>query len=237
MAIDSDLKSSSDVTRRPYLRPTLTINITPIPKHWDLTSRNINIDINEDDGYILSANGEGSASGVFIPCDTLSGISNARRGRLRIKSQMLYRRRVSAKPTSPTLNVTCTTPSSGLRFYDMLPSTPSKPSTDFKDLYNSLRQRDAALVASPTRKHKEAPDVFSVSPPLTPATSSPSSPPRQQRPVLHVKTSSPVGTSAPPPTPALSSPSAPQFRPSGRLPKRPALPAWPTEHYPRAVVV
>lgn len=125
MAIDSDLvkislflcfvhmlnqpqKSSSDITRRPYLRPTLTINTAPVPKHWDLSSRNVNIDIDEEDGYVLSANGEASASGIFVPCDTLSGIGNARRGR-RVRPQMLYRRRVSTQPTSPTLSVTCPT--------------------------------------------------------------------------------------------------------------------------------
>jgi hypothetical protein len=78
-----------------------------------------------------------------------------------------------------------------------------------------------------------------ISPSLSPAASYTSSPSRQQRPVLYVQTSSPVGTSAPPPTPALPSPcpSASQFRPSGRLPKRPPLPVWSAEYYPRAVVV
>jgi hypothetical protein len=99
--------SSSDITRRPYTRPVLTINITPMPKHWDVvTSGDTDLDINEEDGYVLSATGEGSA--FFVPCDALSGIRTARRGR-RIKSQVLYRRRLSANLTSPTSNITCTT--------------------------------------------------------------------------------------------------------------------------------
>ena len=96
----------SDITRRPYVRPELKINIAPTPKHWVLTSREAVLDINEDDGYVLSANGEGSGSGVFIPCDALSGISNARPGRPRAKPQILHRRRVSGIATSPTLSDT-----------------------------------------------------------------------------------------------------------------------------------
>ncbi len=96
--------SQSEITRRPYVRPELKLNITPTPKHWVLTSKEEDLDINEDDGYVLSANGDGSESGVFIPCDALSGISNARPGRPRAKPQILHRRRVSGIPTSPTLS-------------------------------------------------------------------------------------------------------------------------------------
>jgi hypothetical protein len=105
----SPQKSSSEITRRPYIRPALMIDITPTPKHWDVSSSDTDLDINEEDGYVLSANGEGSASGVFIPCDALSGIRNVRRGRLRVKPEVFYRRRLSANPTSPTLNITCPT--------------------------------------------------------------------------------------------------------------------------------
>ncbi|KAH9976095.1 hypothetical protein BGW80DRAFT_900403 [Lactifluus volemus] len=132
-------------------------------------------------------------------------------------------------------------PSSGRYFYDLLPPTPSTPNTDFTHFYNNLRERERvrdALQATASPTCKEAPEVLPVSPPATPATSSPSSSPRrQQRPVLYVKTSSPVGTSAPPPTPALPTPSTPQFRPSARMPKRPVLPAWPVQYCPPAVVV
>ena len=95
-----------DIIRRPYVRPELKINITPTPKHWILTSKQEALDINDDDGYVLSANGEGPESGVFIPCDALSGISVARPGRLRphLKPQILHRRRVSGIATSPTLS-------------------------------------------------------------------------------------------------------------------------------------
>ncbi|KAI9441543.1 hypothetical protein H4582DRAFT_1392262 [Lactarius indigo] len=225
----------SDITRRPYVRPELKLSITPTPKHWVLTSKEEDLDINEEDGYVLSANGDGSESGVFIPCDALSGISNARPGRLRTKPQILHRRRVSGIAVSPTLSDTNspTTPFSGSRIRHLLPSTPSTPDTDFRKLCNSVRLVDAPPIATRS-KLKDAPGMSLVSPPTAPALSRTPSTPRQLRPVLYVKTSSPVGTSPPPPTPALPSP---QFRPSGRLPKRPPIPVWAPEHYPRAVAV
>ncbi|KAH9067720.1 hypothetical protein EDB87DRAFT_1818892 [Lactarius vividus] len=216
----------SDITRRPYVRPELKLNIAPTPKHWVLTSKEDDLDINEEDGYVLSANGDGSRSGVFVPCDALSGISNARPGRLRAKPQILHRRRVSGIAVSPTLSDTSslTTPFSGSRIRHLLPPTPSTPDTDFRKLCNSVRLLDA----SPITTRSKPLDTPAVSLSRTPST------PRQLRPVLYVKTSSPVGTSPPPPTPALPSP---QFRPSGRLPKRPPIPVWAPEHYPRAVAV
>jgi hypothetical protein len=102
----SSQDAASDITRRPYVRPELKVNITPTPKHWILTSKEAELDINEDDGYVLSATGEGSESGVFIPCDALSGISVARPGRQRTKPQVLHRRRVSGIATSPTVSDT-----------------------------------------------------------------------------------------------------------------------------------
>ncbi|KAH9037963.1 hypothetical protein EDB84DRAFT_1653722 [Lactarius hengduanensis] len=208
-----------DITRRPYVRPELKLNFTPTPKHWVLTSKEDDLDINEEDGYVLSANGDGSGSGVFVPCDALSGISNARPGRLRAKPQILHRRRVSGIAMD-TL--------SGSRIRHLLPPTPSTPDTDFRTLCNSVRLLDASPITKPNG------GVLLVSPPIAPALSRTPSTPRQLRPVLYVKTSSPVGTSPPPPTPALPSP---QFRPSGRLPKRPPIPVWAPEYYPRAVAV
>ncbi|KAH9175049.1 hypothetical protein EDB89DRAFT_434862 [Lactarius sanguifluus] len=219
----------SDITRRPYVRPELKLNITPTPKHWVLTSKEDDLDINEEDGYVLSANGDGSGSGVFVPCDALSGISNARPGRLRAKLQILHRRRVSSIAMSDTNSPT--TPFSGSRIRHLLPPTPSTPDTDFRTLCNSVRLLDASPIA--TRSIPNG-GVSLVSSPIAPALSRPPSTPRQLRPVLYVKTSSPVGTSPPPPTPALPSP---QFRPSGRLPKRPPIPVWAPEYYPRAVAV
>lgn len=231
----------SDITRRPYVRPELRINITPTPKHWLLTSNEEALDINEDDGYVLSANGEVSGSGFFIPCDALSGISNARPGRLRAKPQILHRRRVSGIATSPTLSDMSSPTSfsfSGSRIRHLLPPTPSTPDTDFKKLYNSMRLLDGSPVAVSQAARSKPKDAFEppmLSPPIAPAVLSRTpSTPRQSRPVLYVKTNSPVGTSPPPPTPALPSP---QFRPSGRLPKRPTIPVWPPEYYPRAVAV
>ncbi|KAI9465194.1 hypothetical protein BJY52DRAFT_1209622 [Lactarius psammicola] len=227
--------SQSDIIRRPYVRPELKLNITPTPKHWVLTSKEEDLDINEDDGYVLSANGDGSGSGAFIPCDALSGISNARPGRPRAKPQILHRRRVSGIATSPTLSdmSSPTTSFTNSRIRHLLPPTPSTPDTDFKKLCNSMRLFDVSPVATRSRP-KDAPDMPLVSPPIAPVLSRTPSTPRQLRPVLYVKTSSPVGTSPPPPTPALPSP---QFRPSGRLLKRPAIPVWPPEYYPRAVAV
>jgi hypothetical protein len=129
---------------------------------------------------------------------------------------------------------------SDFRIYDRLPPTPATPNTDFKNLFNSLRQRDAFPLHTAKVVPSEVPSVsLPISPPPSPAVSRTSSSSRQQRPVLFVQTSSPVGTSAPPSTPVLPSPcpSASQLRPSGRLPKRPPLPVWSAEHYPRAVVV
>src|SRR5712671_1353556 len=110
---------------------------------------------------------------------------------------------------------------------------------DIKNLYNSLHQRDALPVvkAAPS---EVPPALPPITPPVSPVVSrTPSSSLRQQRPLLHVQMNSPVGTSPPPPTPAFATPSptTSQFRSSGWLPKRPALPVWPAEHYSHAVVV
>lgn len=253
-------QDQSSPARRQYIRPALRlVDCPPTPPHWDLVSRKG--DVSEEDGYILSANGEGSTSGVFVPCDPLSAVRRARAGRLRIKPTVLQRRRVllgiTTSPISPTHAVSASSShlptnhssqrsisaqpsssSSGVLLRDRLPPTPLTPNTDFKNLYNSLRKCDV-LPAAKTAAFTEIPPAFPISPPVSPAVSATSSSPRQQRPILHVQTSSPVGTSAPPSTPALTSPSPStfQFRPSGRLPKRPPLPVWPAEHYPRAVVV
>jgi len=235
MFVNADSDHLFDSTRRPYIRPVAVwVDCSPVPQHWDLLTSEIkDLDISQEDGYVLSANGEGSTSGVFVPCEPLSSIRRARPGRLRIKPLVLHRRRVVGITTSPI----SPTSSSGLRIRGRLPPTPSTPNTDFRNLFNSLRQRDAHPVAkvAPT----EVSPTLLISPPASPAVLR--TPPfvRQQRPVLHVQTSSPVGTSAPPPTPSVPSPSPSpsQFRPSGRLPKRSILPVWPAEYYPRAVVI
>lgn len=252
---------SSDSPRRPYVRLALRVDCAAAPPHWDLTSGGKDLDISEEDGYVLSANGEASPStlGVLVPCEPLTAVSRARPGRLRVKPWILHRRRVfdiTTSPTSPTVsassllslppppasslttllhNQSLSPQPSGFRIRDRLPLTPSTPNTDFKNLCNNLRQRDAL----PKAASSEVPQISPISPPTSPAVSCTPSSPRQQRPVLHVQTSSPVGTSAPPPTAALPSPSPSpsQFRPSGRLPKRPALPVWPAEYYPRVVAV
>ena len=99
---------SHSPARRQYIRPALRIDCppsttTPKPKHWDLASRVSNLDVKEEDGYVLSANGEEYTSGVFVPCEPLSAISRARPGprRLRIKPMVLHRRRISGITTSP----------------------------------------------------------------------------------------------------------------------------------------
>ena len=86
--------------RRQYIRPALLVDCpSTTPKHWDLASRVSNPDVREEDGYVLSANGEGSTSGVFVPCEPLSAVRRARQGRLRIKP-MLQRRRILGITTS-----------------------------------------------------------------------------------------------------------------------------------------
>ena len=108
--------------RRQYIRPAaLRIDCppsTPTPKHWDLASRVGNMDVREEDGYVLSANGEESTSGVFVPCEPLSAVRRARpgrlTGRLRIKPMVLHRRRVLGITTSP---ISPTTVSERLLFF------------------------------------------------------------------------------------------------------------------------
>ena len=98
--------------RRQYIRPSsLRIDCPPTPKHWDLASRVSNLDVREEDGYVLSANGEGSTSGVFVPCEPLSAVRRARPGRVRIKPMVLHRRRISGITTSP-INPTAVSASS-----------------------------------------------------------------------------------------------------------------------------
>ena len=261
-----DHSPSPNSTRRPYVCPPLWVHRPSVPQHWDLASGDKHPDISEEDGYVLSANGEGTTPGAFVPCEPLSAVRRARPGRLRIKPWILHRRRVSgiatSSPTSQTVSSVLSPetywplrpsrpldqslndqflpqPSSGLRIYDRLPPTPATPNTDFKNLFNSLRQRDALAHSAAKASPHEAPPYLPISPSSSPAVSRTPSSLRQQRPVLYVQTISPVGTSAPPSTPSLPShcPSAAPFRPSGRLPKRSPLPVWPAEHYPRAVVV
>jgi hypothetical protein len=157
----SPQKSLSDITRRPYIRPALTIDIAPTPKHWDVTSKGTVLDINEEDGYVLSANGEGSASGVFVSCDALSGVRNVRRGRLRVKPEVFYRRRLSANPTSPTLNITC--PTVSLRFCTIsisLNYSPSSLPLVFASAIYSL-----PLLPPPTRTSRTCTTIYiSVTP-------------------------------------------------------------------------
>jgi hypothetical protein len=87
--------------RRQYIRPALWVDCPPTtPKHWDLASRASNLDVREEDGYVLSANGEESTSGFFVPCEPLSAVRRARKGRLRIKPMALQRRRIWGITTS-----------------------------------------------------------------------------------------------------------------------------------------
>ncbi|KAI0262206.1 hypothetical protein BC834DRAFT_402269 [Gloeopeniophorella convolvens] len=253
----------SDIARHAYVRPELNLVITPVPTHWDVSSqKDTETDISADDGYVLSATGDASAAGYFLPCDALElRAPQARRTRLRIKPRALQR----AAPSPGLASPSPTTPTA-FRFRDTPPASPLSPDTDFRTFFDALRQRDgfAKLAAS------AGADVLPPSPPATPPPAEPASPasstsdspaavsPRSARPVLRVQTTSPVGTSAPPPTPALPSPAptpsptsssscpsspspsprAAQFRPSGRLPKRAPLPQWPEErYYPRAVAV
>ena len=100
---------SSDSPRRPYVRLALRVDCAAAPPHWDLTSGGKDLDISEEDGYVLSANGEASPStlGVLVPCEPLTAVSRARPGRLRVKPWILHRRRVfdiTTSPTSPTVS-------------------------------------------------------------------------------------------------------------------------------------
>ncbi len=91
--------------RRQYIRPALWIEGTPTTKHWDLASRDSNLDVREEDGYVLSADGEEYTSGAFVPCEPLSAVRGARPRRRRIKPMVFHRRRISGitlSPISPT---------------------------------------------------------------------------------------------------------------------------------------
>lgn len=106
-------------TRPPPLRIDCPPKLLPTPKHWDLASRVSNLDVREEDGYVLSANGEEFTSGVFVPCEPLSAVRLARRpGRLRIKPTAFNRRRISGITTSP---ISPTTVSA--YFFSLLPVT------------------------------------------------------------------------------------------------------------------
>lgn len=91
------IQDSPNTTRRPYVCPPLWVHRPSVPQHWDLTSGDKRLDIKEEDGYVLSANDEGPTpgTGAFVPCEPLSAVRRARPGRLRIKSWILHRRRVS----------------------------------------------------------------------------------------------------------------------------------------------
>jgi hypothetical protein len=105
--------NSHSPARRQYIRPALRIDCPPpTPKHWDLSSRVGNLDVREEDGYVLSANGEEFTSGVFVPCEPLTAVSLARAGprRLRIKPMVLHRRRFSGITTSPITSPTSVSP-------------------------------------------------------------------------------------------------------------------------------
>ncbi|KAI0295272.1 hypothetical protein BC826DRAFT_968520 [Russula brevipes] len=192
MSVNADSDHLFDSTRRPYIRPAAVwVDCSPVPQHWDLLTSEIkDLDISEEDGYVLSANGEGSASGVFVP--------------------------FFLEPPDPR-------------------SPPSYYSLDAQHGLQGPLQQPPAARCNPAAKFApaEVSPTLLISPPASPAVSR--TPPfvRQQRPELHVQTSSPVGTSAPPYSiVALSQPSPSQFRPSGRLPKRSILPVGPPNIIP-----
>jgi hypothetical protein len=95
-------EGSPNTTRRPYVCPPLWVNCTPVPQHWDLSSGDNHLDIDEEDGYVLSANEEGLTCGAFVACEPLTAVRRARPGRLRIKPWILHRRRIS--PTATTVS-------------------------------------------------------------------------------------------------------------------------------------
>ena|SRR6266478_1234733 len=113
--------------RRQYIRPALRIDCPPTPSHWDLASGDSNLDVREEDGYVLTANGEESTSGAFVPCEPLSAVRRARPGRLRlrIKPMVLHRRRIfgiTTSPISPTA-VSASSPSHLIFILTYLPIT------------------------------------------------------------------------------------------------------------------
>jgi hypothetical protein len=109
-ALNSGHHDHDSPARRHYIRPAaLRVDCPLTPQHWDLTSRDGEHDVSEEDGYVLSANGEGSTSGVFMPCEPLSAVRRARLGRLRVKPTVLLHRRramgITTSPISPTATV------------------------------------------------------------------------------------------------------------------------------------
>ena len=118
-----DCSPSPNTTRRPYVCPPLWVHRPSVPQHWDLASGDKHLDISEEDGYVLSANGEleGPTLGAIVPCEPLSAVRRARPGRLRIKPWILHRRRVSGITTSSPTNQTVSSVLSLLRLISPLP--------------------------------------------------------------------------------------------------------------------
>ena len=146
-----DCSPSPNTTRRPYVCPPLWVHRPSVPQHWDLASGDKHLDISEEDGYVLSANGEGPTQGAVVPCEPLSAVRRARPGRLRInKPWILHRRRVSGITTSSPTNQIVSSVLSLLRLIIPPPSTYRSINLLTINLSPSLPPAYASAIAFPT---------------------------------------------------------------------------------------
>jgi len=181
-----------NTTRRPYVCPPLWVHRPSVPQHWDLASGDKHLDISEEDGYVLSTNGEDSTPGAFVPCEPLSAVRRARPGRLRIKSWILHRRRVSGITTSsPTSHQTVSSVLSpkDTPFRSLAPvllyRSISQPNINFLSL--SLPPGSASTIACPPPPRRPTRTSRTCSTASVSATPSPT-PPQRRRPTRHHRT-------------------------------------------------
>ncbi|KAI0316108.1 hypothetical protein OF83DRAFT_1084505 [Amylostereum chailletii] len=101
----------------------------------------VELDINQDDGFTLTADGELSPSETFVLPGPTPQIESSRTSRFGLKSRPPPARRVSLAKKSPTLG--CISPScSGFRFPDLpSPLSPSAVKQDFKELIAAVKKR------------------------------------------------------------------------------------------------
>ncbi|KAI0060595.1 hypothetical protein BV25DRAFT_1901029 [Artomyces pyxidatus] len=236
----------------PPRRVAMRLNVTALTK----PKTTLDLDINADDGYILSDLSDSNIQDCLLPTPTpLFESTRSRRLRLKVKRPPMPRK-VSGPPLG-SISPTC----SGFRFPDLCdisPKSPTSAKAQFKAFFDTIRARELRKApATPTPASKLPVSTRPAPPPTTPlrqqpAPSTPHQPPTpvtppSKRPVLRVQTKttpqppmeSPILLVTRSAQPSPRTPDAGRFRPSGRLPKRSPIPIWPEEYYssPHAIAI